>query len=122
MKKLFIIMITILAPFCIHAENASTTTVEEMSFTNDVIELKKIDITLSELTSFPYVITVNIPSETVLNVSGPCHPTVNWYISGSLLTINLMSKDFMDLDPGMTGYIEIYTIEGNCYTIKIECQ
>lgn len=69
-------------------------------------------------TSFPYVISVPAPSETVIGVSGPSRPNVNWDIQDGMLNIYLYSTDFLmlaDSDP----IIEVATNPLMYYYIQV---
>lgn len=119
MKKLFFILMALVASFSTYAEITVNETEEVTSYLNGTI-IKQIEVDLSEQT-YPMHITTYIPSGDVLGVSGPCHPEVNWFQSGNILNITLFSRDFMDLDPGMTGYIEIHMTTG-VYLIEFICK
>ena len=119
MKKLFLVMLTLMTTFFVYAGTPESTMAEEISVAGENNVLDRIEVDLSEQT-YPMFVTVNIPSGTVLGVSGPCHPVTNWSVSGSQLNIILYSRDFMDLDPGMTGYLEISTTD-KLYIIEFRC-
>ena len=122
MKRLFFIMMAMMASFSMYAETAEKDMAIKTSARGSLIELTAVDVVLSEVT-YPYIITVNIPTGRVLSVSGPCHPNIiGWHENGNVLTIPLQSRDFMDLIPGMIGRIEIYTDSGNCYVITLNCK
>ena len=122
MKKLFFIMMAMMASFSVYAETFEKEMTIETSARGSLIKLTEVDIVLSEIT-YPYVITVNVPTGRVLSVSGPCHPNIiGWHENGNVLTIPLQSRDLMDLDPGMIVRIEIHTDSGDCYYIVLNCK
>lgn len=121
MKKVLFIMMAIMMSISVYAERNETTEFKEVSSYENTYKLAEIDVTLLEV-FYPYVIEVNNFSETIVNISGPCLPSVYWYMTGSTLNISLLPKDFLGLSPGMKGYVYIHTQAGICYYIEINCQ
>lgn len=68
-------------------------------------------------TSFPYVISVPAPTETVIGVSGPTRPNVSWDIQGGMLNIYLYQADFNLLEG--SSIIEVATNPMKYYYIEL---
>ena len=119
MKKLFFIMMAMLASFSMYAETAEKDMVEEISVANSGVVEYTFDVNMSNIT-YPYIITVTVPTDRIVSVSGPCQPNViGWNVVGSTLTIPLIFRDLMHLSPGDIGKIEVISETGVCCKISL---
>ena len=120
MKKLFFIMMAMMASFSVYAETVKNgADVDTSAVAENRILWSVKEVTLSNAI-YPYQMSVSVPPGTIVGISGPTFPNMqNWSVSGSTLTINLMARDFFDFDPGMKGIIEIYMANDVCYYIEI---
>lgn len=122
MKKLFAIL-SILS--CISLNTSATVVSAEVENTcnqNAVVPshyvlLDKVKIPANP-TSFPYVITIPAPSETVTEVSGPTRSNVKWNVEGGKLNIYLYKTDFLLLDD-KNPIIEVATNPMMYYYIQV---
>ena len=122
MKKLFAIL-SILS--CISLNTSATVVSAEVENTcnqNTAVSSnqdsgKEVTIPANP-TSFPYVISVDAPSGTVVGVSGPSRPDVKWNVEGGKLYIYLYKTDFLLLEDN-NPIIEVAT-DSSVYYIKIK--
>lgn len=75
----------------------------------------------SRPTTFPYVISIPAPTETVLGVSGPQNPIINWDIQDGMLNIYLTKRDFLLIE-GLNDYhLSVATNPDMHYVIIFDC-
>lgn len=89
---------------------------QNLSIPPHYVRLAVVDIPENP-TSFPYVISVPAPTETVIGVSGPTRPNVSWDIQNGMLNIYLYQFDFNFLPDLLL--IEVATSPMRYYYIEL---
>jgi len=116
MKKLLFLLVMAL-PLFVYANEKNE--VEEAPKSSAYVILATRSIDLSSIT-FPYILNVPAPSETIIGISGPSHPNIqNWKITNGILSITYTADDFINVFPGTTSYIEVATNPMKYYAIEI---
>lgn len=117
MKKLFFIMMAMMASFSVYAQEINTEKENEVALANYPTNVFWTGITIDyDRLTAPYEIVIGTPPGTILGISGPSNPNIQtWRVENGMLYITLYERDFDALIPGETGKIEIATTVAGYY-------
>lgn len=95
MKKILFLLVACM-PFFAYAENVkSESNVTDTSTYNSYNIIATVDVNLGSIT-YPYVINIPAPSETVIGISGPTLPNIStWKVQNGRLIITMYARDFL---------------------------
>ena len=116
-------LLFIFALLLMFTETLQAQEVKESTIENRVGEptfLTGIEIDMRNVVSYPYEATVGISSGTVLNISGPTNPNMEWIMGANhMITIYFYENDLAILEPGVIARIEITTTDA-CYYVEVK--